>query len=738
MVTWGLGIEHEFILRFQKKKIINNNYYDLFINSKLVFNLNFYNHLNFYQKYKSFIKDDNYYKDYITVLDNLIKIRNLSINKKKFPFEKKNFFNVLTINNSHKSTNYKLDENTILYMTTYLFYFTLYHAPTLCLNYNINGNEINPINEILDSSILLKFSENKEELIKYNYDLFKILNEDLDILNFKNKIYNSINQRCELNRVYSINTIYLKKNNDGNIKDKKDLNYLVNNRVKAIKKYIFNDIKFNPNIIKNVFYCYKNKIAELDAGSQSYVLEMKTIEYKNLNYEDTYKNFIKYENSFIEYIQTIIHSYLKIYGNVSYSFIGSRKESIELVDLFNIDNDDVSYRVLHNEDYTGSYHIWVTTPYDEKISKTKFLNIHANLANKLQLLEPILACNFSSPSYQIKYNKDYPIQLSLRHLINNYSNYGTTDVSLINGSDYTYISDIFFEKKNEPKIEKIARFKKKVYNTNNTLIKNYDSLDRRFYTNNIYDFITSKINNSNNIEIKSFYELLFKNKILSFKEFQKLFTYEENKKRKPRLIDLGADIRTRNNNYMINPIDDNIKKIYYPKNNKYIEYYLDYDSKLLEKRKYDQEKYKKFMKEERTGIEFRILDHFPTIYLDQILSILPFLVMESYETYPIKSIYDTHISNQFWHNEMYNIIINGYQHKFSKKYINRINKEFDIGLKFKKYTSDLLLQEIYEGFNKKYSRLRKYKNILNKLKFKSKVLFLNFNEYATKYIEKNN
>ncbi len=54
MVTWGLGIEHEFILKFQKKKMINNNYYDLFINSLLIYNLNNYNHINFISLNKYF------------------------------------------------------------------------------------------------------------------------------------------------------------------------------------------------------------------------------------------------------------------------------------------------------------------------------------------------------------------------------------------------------------------------------------------------------------------------------------------------------------------------------------------------------------------------------------------------------------------------------------------------------------------------------------------------------------
>ena len=43
----------------------------------------------------------------------------------------------------------------------------------------------------------------------------------------------------------------------------------------------------------------------------SWVIEMMTIDYKNKNYEKSYKDFIKYENSYIEYANTIINNYIK-------------------------------------------------------------------------------------------------------------------------------------------------------------------------------------------------------------------------------------------------------------------------------------------------------------------------------------------------------------------------------------------------------------------------------------------
>ena len=64
---------------------------------------------------------------------------------------------------------------------------------------------------------------------------------------------------------------------------------------------------------------------------------------------------------------------------------------------------------------------------------------------------------------------------------------------------------------------------------------------------------------------RKFYELLFKNKPKFFKIFQKLYSDRTNDIKIPKTIGLGADIRTRDNNYLMYPLDENIKKIYYPK-----------------------------------------------------------------------------------------------------------------------------------------------------------------------------
>ena len=770
MVTWGLGIEHEFNLKYMNKKIIKDKAYDVYLNSELIYKLYLFNEINFYQKYKSYIQNKSYYNDYIKNIEKVIEIRSMAITKKKFPFEKKEFFEIEKINDT-----YNLTEQTNYNLRTYLTYFIIYHIPILHYTYYIENNTLNE-NSILN--FIEKTSTNKEDLIKNNYKLFNELYNNLDFNNKKQEIINTyVNKNIKLDRIKNLNILNFETiantststststctststiaststststrtsaKNNRNVKNKskltnkEDLNKIVNKQIKLLKDYIFNSIDFNQNIIENIFFCYKNDIPMLDSSQDSWVLEIMTIDFKNKNFETSYTNFLKYENSFIDYMNTIFNHYNTKKNQVIINSIGSRKEALQIIDIFNLNQEYLCYRKLLTHDYIGSYHLWITMPYNKDVSKNKFLNMHANLANKLQLLEPLISSNFSSPSYQIKNNKNFPSKLSLRHLLNAYSNYGTTDVSLMNnGSEFTYVKNIFFDKKNNPSIKLILPSKKNIYNINGSLIKNYNVLNDRKLTNNLYEFITEKINNSKNIKVKSFYELLFKNNPRFFKEFQKIFVEKENNEFKPSSITLGADIRTRDNNYLMYPINSDLKKIYYPLNNKYIEYYLDPNGKLLKKRNYDKEKYNKFLTDERVGFEFRVLDHFPAIYLDMILSLLPYLIIDSYEPKTIKNIQDTYISEQFWHNEMYQVIDEGYKHQFSISYLQKINKEFNINIKSRKYHSHVLLEELYDNLKLKFSKSKKRQILLKKINFEKKPLFFNFTEYATKFIESNN
>ena len=184
MITWGLGIEHEFFLKFNKKKLIGNNQYDVYVNTNLIHNLMLMNEINFYQKNKNFIKNNIEYIDYINYMNDLIYIRKIAINKEPYPFEKKNYFNILN-NQKYNETKFYLDEETINKMKIYYFYYTLYNTPLIFFNLKFNEKEIKFNNF---DSFIMKKSNNKEELVVNNYRLLNELLEKKDFQDFKSKI----------------------------------------------------------------------------------------------------------------------------------------------------------------------------------------------------------------------------------------------------------------------------------------------------------------------------------------------------------------------------------------------------------------------------------------------------------------------------------------------------------------------------------------------------------------------
>ena len=737
MITWGLGIEHEFKLKFENLKKIGDYNYNFYLDSLLVNKLNKWNEINFYQQHKKNNSNIQFNKEYSKRIELLIQLRKKGVQKDKYPFDKINYFNIKEINIDQKNI-YFIDENTLEYLNFYLEYLYLFHYPLLFYDY------INDKNEYIynKKNLEVLYFNSKKECIEYYFRFIKNVHNGEDNHLFEKNVLTIIQNKQLVYKTSYIEVIKLKFNpsqNNKNINYSDQLKNTIKYKTNKINDFILNNIKFpkDDEFIKTIFFLYKHKIPHKDYSSKDYLLEMKTIDYKNINYEKSLNNLIHYEKSFMKYMN-IIFSYFGItqkYGLINYDTIGSRQESIELTDVFNPDYVENTV-ILDNYDYTGSFHVWVTCPYHKDLSKTKFLNIHTNLANKLQLLEPLIACNFSSPSFDIKYNKNHPSKMSYRHFVNAYSNYGSSDVSLINGSNYSHIDHLFLKYEKNPTIYNVDLNQKKVYNKNGTLIKNFNRLAYRKGTNNVFSFLQNKKHlNSNNVKIKSFYEILFKTKHKGFKEALKKWYSDKTKKYED--IDFGADIRTGDNQQMMYPLDtEHFEKIYMPKNNDYELYFINQEGNIFDKRIYNVEKYKKKLEDGRMGIEFRIFDHFPTQYMNQFLGLLPYLVIESLDDYPIENIKDTYISKQFWHNEMANVIMKGYKHQFSENYIKKINHEFKLDIEYtkNKLSSDQLFEKIYEEFMKKYKGKSKNKQLLNKLTFDSPIQFISINEYATQLI----
>jgi hypothetical protein len=391
-------------------------------------------------------------------------------------------------------------------------------------------------------------------------------------------------------------------------------------------------------------------------------------------------------------------------------------DSISIYDLFNI-----KYNFI-DEDYTGSYHIWITAPYTSKTPMKKFLNIHSTLADKLQLLEPILAAHYGSPSYNAINNSSYS-RSSLQQMLNETSNFGTSDVSLINGGKKYCVNKYYLSEEdilNEEEYILPSSYTTNIYDNKGNIIVNYNKLNNHNITNNIFKPINKGDDESpNDINIHNYFNMVFEKSHI---------------RPSIKYLRLGSDIRTSDLNEYFYPLDKEWKRCLLMKNNKLVEIYY---NKKLNKLSYERVFNKNIHKDKlnnRVGIEFRIFDHFPTYYLNQILALLVPIVIDSVKHPHIVKFKNTYVAKQFWHDEMCNVLMNGYKYNLGITYLHALEKEFNIKFESKKsINTEIALSELYTKLYHKYSK--SYKNSLfHKMKFSSEIKFINFNKKAWKEI----
>ena len=197
-------------------------------------------------------------------------------------------------------------------------------------------------------------------------------------------------------------------------------------------------------------------------------------------------------------------------------------------------------------------------------------------------------------------------------------------------------------------------------------------------------------------------------------------------------IPLGADIRTLDiNSLFYQELLPEFKEIYILEKNKFIKYYVDVKkNEFTDKPIFNTKKYKKLLKEERVGIEFRILDHQPTSNLIQLLAICAQIVTFSMNNYKKINKEELVIYKQLWHDEMYESMINGFEYKLNKKYVQMIEKEFKIDFEKNNMNGQDFFEDFYHNMNTKLSKNKIY----NKIKIdKQYIIFENFNEKAWIY-----
>jgi hypothetical protein len=756
MKKWGLGIEHEMRIRFNNNisdlpKIVrerlfskdNNNKYIFIDSNSLLYYFKFYE-VPLMKNFKKYINLDEE-KKYFDIILIKLELIEMARNKTPFPIYNKKYFDFSS--NETKKIG-------IEFFEYYLNIYALYNAPLLYYKYNIDNNLLMSLDNFMSLDYIKRSIYNEpDNIIDFINDKLENLYND----QYEKDIYDYIKQ---LFKKKNVNTFYFYSDSSS----KQYINFIYGNSVnsnisidKFISKLDYNINKFKNiietnlqissledyKIYKNLYILYSNNIPHIDYSSKTTAIEFKTIKYENLNYEEGLKDLIELEKTFFYIINNIpiLKDLTDMFGELMYHNIGSVDKSVSILSVFDLDN----YYENINEDYTGSYHIWLTAPYTANMPMTKFLHIHSTLANKLQLLEPIFCAHFSSPSYNAFNESNMQSKASLRQFLNAYSNYGTSDVSLMNGTkkkfiDYYYLSeDDIINKKRMSRISNSRGTftQKSIYDIHGKLLINYNKLDTRSVTNNIYSILAQGNTESNqNININNYFSMVFEKSDIRPKSLSYYNDYIY------RYLELGADIRTRPFNDYFYPLDPEWSRCLLMKHNRLTEvYYNEKQRKISYERVYNKEKHYELLNN-RIGIEFRILDHFPTSYLNQILSILVPLVLDSAKNPKIIKFKNTSVSKQFWHDEMFNVITKGYEYTLSNKYINAIEKEFNIVIEHKKNIhSHDILRELYEKLSKKYSRTHK-NSLYNKMKFNSDINFFSFNKKAwfeilNRYFESN-
>jgi hypothetical protein len=749
MKKWGLGIEHEMRVRFKNnisdipKNIkdslfptVKNEYIFLDSNTLLYyFNLHEIVIMNDFEKYISTEDEKLYLKN--------IKLKKILLEKAKnkinFPLDDKSFFDIYS-DKKNKNNSLKL-------LSFYLNLYALYHAPLLFFTYNFNNEISMSLYNFLEYDKIVESVYNEEnkhltiELIKQKLNNLYNDNYEKEAFNYFKKLFEKKNVKDFIfnnNNIYQINIdIIYGENSDFDI-DK--LFTKIDKYILTIKNIFYqNNFKiegiYDYKFYKNLFILYNNELPEINTTDKTYSIEIKTINYDTINYEKALNDLVDLEKTFFYIVNNIqiIKNMNNIFGELIYHNIGSVKDSISIYDIININYNTIK------EDYTGCYNVWITAPYSINTTMKKFMNIHSTLANKLQLLEPIFAAHYSSPSYNAINNKTNS-KSSLRQFLNGFSNYGTSDVSLINGSKkhiitkyYLSESDILNKKLPIiPYLNKDVPYQSYIYDMKGNLIINYDKLNTKNITNNLFKLINRGNEESTNINIQNYYSLIFEKTKIRPKMLENDFKY----------FKLGSDIRTRELNDYIYPLNNDWKKCLLMKKNKLHEiYYNEKLNKISHDRIYDKNNYKNNLLN-RTGIEFRIFDHFPTNYLNQFLAVLVPVVLDSFKNPKVIKFKNSYVAKQFWHDEMYNVVLNGYEYTLGLQYINMLEKEFNIVIENKKsINSEIILNILYNNLCKKY--YKGYKNSLyNRMRFSSEIKFINFNKKAwfeiiNKYFEDN-
>jgi hypothetical protein len=562
-----------------------------------------------------------------------------------------------------------------------------------------------------------RYLEYKFKLINYNNYEFKLLNIKYiyDYFNFEENEYiklisDSKYLENQLDIFYGFPLFILKI--ETNVKLKLDNKKLFTDVMKNInKRYINNYLISNQNeYINNELKLEElNKIdlnVELDFSSESRVLEIKTENYKNRTISEIVGELKNTEDIVMKIINmnNCIKKITKKYGHIEQAKYGNYRNEI----LFNINNCKFDLReglpkTLIQNDYSGSFHTWITVPYTNKTSVKDFIINQVRFGTYLQMFEPIFAAVFTSNNPDLFINYDDRIMSSYRFSVNKYASYGTSNLRNLFGENYYdflqyYLTIDDFINGSEILKSGVSN----LYNKNGELILNYDLLENRKSLSPLYSpyrtLIPEKIYKNENKKIDNYLNIIKKKyniDVIKHSDF------------------LGTDIRTMNwSKNIIPPLKAGWYESNILENNKLIRVYCQYNNgipiNIVYEPPYDMDKFQEILYKNRVGFEFRIWDHLPTDGMLVIMNIIGLLMIFSVNQENEELFYG--IEQQFWHEQMADAIFYGFSSKVNKLYVDNLEKIFKIKIKNRDTLYDIL-KEIVEKLDKKLIKNELYKKL---------------------------
>lgn len=719
---FATGIEHEIRIRLKNKIYQATNKFEQEI---LDLNVNKPSYL--------FINSNNIINKIFRKLYFLLVIKKLLNNEiipgvKNNPYILDKFYRYVSIENII-SKKYKQNLNLIIDKNRFNYIFNQeylnYYYPLLIADININYSNSQEVSKLLkkiyaiknDLDKLLKTSNlkskimghlKKKEISNLHSKLFKLLVSNkiaeysINVFNEKYRNYLTI----IINLYYNENVICNNKFRISEITNKTRKEQKNNN---DFSNFNFKLISDNDFKIMNMMLNNDDPALTSDWSDKTDVSEFKTIKYKNVSLNKNLEDLILYEETVFKVLEadSSIKYLTDNYGPLTYHHTGSINKSVEIVKINSNKNKltfDLSVIPL---DYTGSYHLWLTLPYQIKTPSKDFVESNIFLGNLLQMIEPLILSNYGSPHPKSMGNSKTHVRSSLRQFINPYGAVGSSDLTLLRGDDLTHIFDFYLKKENVLKYKSLYINKYlNVYDNNNKIVKNYKGLETREATSkNLLPFpITKQKFNNKMYNIKNYLEIVLeKSNIDIYKDT--VFKFDPI---------IGADIRVKDwgKNYN-KPLKKKISKVYVLDGKKIKEQYFDNTKRIViddRKKVIDNVKSKKYLSN-RMGLEFRIFDHFSPSTMNEILPIIALFMIHSYSNFKILKGQDMIINKQIYHNVVADVIMNGYEAKFKTQYIKYIEKILNIKLDKRSYLSVELLTEIRDKLYNKY----KNEKLLNRL-----------------------